>query len=284
MTIELHNFNHTTTAAALWRQLPGAAQEGLRRLGRELRGITLDLWGTILDDHPAPTDTVVFSEQRQQFLLQELQRHGIARTAEQVRAAYQHAWEYFDSLWYRQIAFDARDGLTAMLRYLEAELPPDSRARTVEFFENFTTQPPLLPGVREGVTRLAQKYPLALISDTAWTPGRVLRRILAEYDLLRCFKVLIFSGEVGHTKPHPEMFQRALAGLGLAPQHCLHVGDLQRTDIAGARALGMHTAWIHRPTYAGKEQDDQAPDLTISSVAQLANLLLDQPWEQQTGG
>lgn len=280
MTIELHNFNHTTTAH--WQQLPAAAQERLRRLGSEIRGITLDLWGTLLDDHPAPTDTVVFSEQRQQFLLEELRRHGIERTAEQVRAAYQHAWDYFDSLWFQQIAFAAQDGLAAMLRQLEAELPPESHARTVEFFENFNTQPPLLPGVRDGVVQLAQKYPLALISDTAWTPGRVLRRILAGYDLLHCFKVFVFSGEVGHTKPHPEMFQRALSGLRLAPEHCLHLGDLQRTDVAGAKALGMHTAWIYRPIYAGREQDDHAPDLTVSGVAQLAHLLLDQPWDHQS--
>jgi len=279
MTIELHNFNHTTTA--LWQQLPAAAQEHLRRLASKIRGITLDLWGTLLDDHPAPTDTVVFSEQRQQFLREELRRHGIERTAEQVRAAYQHAWHYFDSLWFQQIAFDAQDGLKVMLRQLEAELPPESHARTVEFFENFNSQPPLLPGVREAVTQLAQKYPLALISDTAWTPGRVLRRILAGHDLLHCFKVFVFSGEVGHTKPHREMFRRALSGLGLAPQQCLHVGDLQRTDIAGAKAVGMHTAWIHRPTYAGKAQENHAPDLIISGVSQLANLLLHQLRDHQ---
>ncbi len=281
MTIALHTYNHSTSPEALWRQMPPQEREQLCRLSSEIHGLTLDLWGTILDDQPAPTDTVVFSEQRQQFLLEELRRQGCERTAEQVRAAYQHAWEYFDHLWLQQIAFDANDGLRAMLRHLQVELPPESYARTVAYFENFSIQPHLLPGAGEAVKRLAQKYPLALISDTAWTPGRVLRRILAGHDLLHCFKVFVFSGEVGHTKPHREMFRRALSGLGLAPQHCLHVGDLQRTDIAGAKAVGMHTAWIHRPTYAGKAQENHAPELIISDVSQLANLLLHPLQDQQ---
>ena len=125
-----------------------------------------------------------------------------------------------------------------------------------------------------GIQKLAQHYPLALISDTAWTPGWRLREILDEYDILKCFRVLVFSGEVGRTKPHPEMFSRALAGLRLQPQQCLHVGDLQRTDVAGAKSMGMRAAWIYRPQYAGKAQEDHKPDVMVRSVAQLAVKLI----------
>jgi putative hydrolase of the HAD superfamily len=126
----------------------------------------------------------------------------------------------------------------------------------------------------ETVQRLAEKYPLALISDTAWTPGRVLRQIFANYKILDCFRVLIFSGEVGITKPHPQMFHLALNGLGVQARECLHIGDLQRTDIAGAKAIGMHTAWIHRPIYAGNEQQDHEPEVVVSSVMEVAQKLL----------
>ncbi|MGH7492633.1 MAG: HAD family hydrolase [bacterium] len=240
----------------------------------EIKGLTLDLWGTILDDSHPPTDTIVYSEQRQQFLLEELAHYGHIITAEQVQAAYKRAWNYFDELWEKQIGFSADDGLREMLKYLHAGLPPESYRRVLDFFESYKVPPLPLDGVVPAIQTLAQHYPLALISDTAWTPGRRLREILDEYRILDCFRVLIFSGEVGRTKPHPEMFQRALDGLQLRPQECLHVGDLQKTDVAGAKALGIRTAWIHRPVYAGKEQEDHEPDVTVRSVTQLANFLL----------
>ncbi len=243
-------------------------------LRHAVRGLTLDLWGTILDDAHAPTDTIVYSEQRQQFLLRELRELGYQTTTEQMQAAYKRAWQYFDELWLRQIAFGAHAGLQEMLRFLHAELPQASYLRVLDFFESYKAPPLPLAGVVPAIQRLAEKYPLALISDTAWTPGKRLREILDEYDVLDCFRVLVFSGEVGHTKPHPLMFERALSGLHLRAHECLHVGDLQRTDIAGAKAMGMRTAWIHRPIYAGKEQENHGPDVTVASVAELAELLI----------
>ena len=202
-------------------------------------------------------------------MLEELRQYGYAIDAEQMEGAYKHAWNYFDALWEKQIGFSADDGLREMLAYLRAELPAESYRRVLDFFESYKVPPLPLDGVVPAIQKLAQLYPLALISDTAWTPGRRLREILDEYEILDCFRTLIFSGEVGRTKPHPELFQRALAELQLQPHECLHVGDLQRTDVAGAKAVGMRTAWIERPLYAGKEQEDFSPDLVVTGVAQL---------------
>jgi putative hydrolase of the HAD superfamily len=245
-----------------------------QNLRREVKAISLDLWGTILDDKHPPADTVAYSEQRQNFLRRELQRGGHDFSPEQMLGAYKRAWDYFDHLWEKQIAFGAAEGLREMLRSLNAGLPPESFQRVQHFFEEAIQHPPPLDGAIEAVQMLAPKYPLALISDTAWTPGRVLRQIFGQYKILDCFRVLIFSGEVGLTKPHPQMFQLALNGLGVQPHECLHVGDLQRTDIAGAKAVGMHTAWIRRPVYAGAEQPDHKPSVVVNGVKDVAKKLL----------
>lgn len=246
-------------------------------LRRQVKAVSLDLWGTLLDDQQAPVDTVLFSEERQGFLLQELQRQGYAFGAKDMKAAYKQAWSYFDDLWARQIAFGAADGVREMLRFLGAELPAPSFWRVVLFFEEtFGDQLPReLAGATAAVRKLAGKYPLALISDTAWTPGRVLRGILDHLGILDCFRVMIFSGEVGATKPHPQMFRLALNGLGVKTHECLHVGDLQRTDIAGARHAGMHTAWVCRPVYAGEAQQEAGPEVIVKSVAEIAERLMD---------
>jgi putative hydrolase of the HAD superfamily len=191
-----------------------------------------------------------------------------------MRAAYKQAWIYFDNLWAQQIAFGAIDGLNEMLRHLNAELPQQNYERVLQYFEETHQNPQPLDGTLEAVRQLAKKYPLALISDTAWTPGRVLRQIFARYEILDCFRVLVFSGEVGKTKPHPQMFQLALEGLGVPSHACLHIGDLQHTDIAGAKAAGMRTAWIQRPIYAGVEQKNHAPDVVVSGVREVAKNFL----------
>jgi putative hydrolase of the HAD superfamily len=80
-----------------------------------------------------------------------------------------------------------------------------------------------------------------LVCDTGFTPGRVVRSILEEKGLLQHLEVLCFSDEVGVPKPGNEIFAKALAELGVArPPEAVHVGDLRRTDIAGARDIGMH--------------------------------------------
>lgn len=243
-------------------------------LRREVKAVSLDLWGTIFDDQQSPSDTVLYSERRQNFLREELQRCGYVVTPEQMRAAYKSAWKYFDELWGQQIAFGAAEGVQEMLRTLHAELPRERFEAVRQHFEEAYQDPQPLDGTLHAVQQLAQKYPLALISDTAWTPGRVLRKIFARYEILDCFQVLIFSGEVGKTKPHPQMFQLALEGLGVSPHECLHVGDLQHTDIAGAKAAGLRAAWIHRPVYAGAEQKDHGPDVVVSGVKEMMKKLL----------
>ncbi len=251
-------------------------EEPWQTLRAEVKGITLDLWGTILDDAHPPASTIIYSEQRQWFLLEELRHCGYAITAEQVQAAYKQAWNYFDDLWEKQIGFCADDGLREMLKHLHAELSPESYQRVLDFFESYKAPPLPLDGAVSAIQALAQHYPLALISDTAWTPGWRLREILDDYEILNCFRALIFSGETGRTKPHPEMFRRALAGLQLLPQACLHVGDLQKTDVAGAKAMGMYAAWIHRPHYAGKAQADHQPDVIVTGVSECAKHLLEE--------
>jgi putative hydrolase of the HAD superfamily len=79
----------------------------------------------------------------------------------------------------------------------------------------------------------------ALICDTGFTPGRVVRTLLRQHGLLQHLELCVFSEEVGAPKPHARAFESALAGLGVGARGAVHVGDLRRSDVAGARAAGM---------------------------------------------
>ena len=72
------------------------------------------------------------------------------------------------------------------------------------------------------------------------TPSSTLRTHLDRNGVLERFDHWSFSDEVGWYKPAPEIFRHALAGLGdVAPARAAHVGDIRRTDVAGALGVGM---------------------------------------------
>ena len=273
MTIQFYHSKPSTSPDSFLTTLSPEMQQHWQNLKSNITAITLDLWGTILDDCQKPNEKIVYSERRQQYFLDKLKEQDQFFTYEQIQTAYTHVWSFFDKLWEQQKAFDAELGIREMLSFLNADLSPKVLQEVVIFFEDCHKLPLPLEGVLQAVKTLSEKYHLVLISDTAWTPGRELRRVLSDYGIADCFDGFVFSGETGCTKPHIKMFQNALNILDLAAHECLHVGDLQRTDIAGARNAGMRTAWIYRPMYAGKKQNDYAPDIVIKSVAQLADIL-----------
>jgi FMN phosphatase YigB (HAD superfamily) len=79
------------------------------------------------------------------------------------------------------------------------------------------------------------------------------RRLLERVGLLSLLEVTIFSEEIGVPKPDPRAFAAALAGLGVAADGAVHVGDLRRSDVAGARGVEMGAV-----RFAGHHDDRDA--------------------------
>lgn len=74
-----------------------------------------------------------------------------------------------------------------------------------------------------------------------------LRSILNGHDLSRYFQGMIISSEVGASKPHPRIFEAALAMAQARAENCLHIGDDAAADVAGAQAMGIHVLQVRRP-------------------------------------
>ncbi len=65
------------------------------------------------------------------------------------------------------------------------------------------------------------------------------------FDLLRAsFDDLVISGEVGLRKPDPAIYRLAAERLGIAPEECVFIDDLER-NVEVARDLGM-IGIVHR--------------------------------------
>jgi putative hydrolase of the HAD superfamily len=107
----------------------------------------------------------------------------------------------------------------------------------------------------------ARGLKLALVSN-AFDPGWLLHRDLAQMGLADRLDFSIFSSEVGKRKPHPAIFERALAELGVSPEDSLFVGDRLYEDVRGAGELGMTTVqavWFRADEHPnGREPDYRA--------------------------
>ncbi|MEZ4673529.1 MAG: HAD family hydrolase [Caldilineaceae bacterium] len=114
------------------------------------------------------------------------------------------------------------DMLVLEIETMEVRIPPD-----------------FVPGVHYTLQVLSQEYKLGVISDTIHTHGRGIRHLLAVAGLLPYFSYLVFSDEVGASKPSPAVFRLAAIGLDVAPNQIVHVGDRESNDIAGPRTVGM---------------------------------------------
>jgi len=203
-----------------------------------LRAVTLDFWDTLFGWNLDPA-----YEQRQvERLAAELSQLGEARAELEIRGALQRAYEWFDRIWIGEHRTPgAAETLGVVLAALAVSEPGEALARLATFFEELVleVQPELLPGVKEVLPRLATHYKLALIVDTGFAPGRVLRELLRRHALLDLFTFAYFSDEGAWSKPDRRVFAGVLAELAVDAAEAVHVGDSARTDIAGAKAAGM---------------------------------------------
>ncbi len=116
------------------------------------------------------------------------------------------------------------------------------------------------------VHRLAKRYRLGLLSNfddsqTGW-------QIMADTGVSEMFEAIIISADLGLRKPNPKIFQRMLEMLKLPASEVLFAGDTHAHDIAGAKSVGMHTAWVNRHGAAVPEGVAQ-PDYIIGDLSEL---------------
>lgn len=154
--------------------------------------------------------------------------------------------------------YTTADRIRWLLGQLAIERPEHCEhiARAVEEIDETLTAvpPPLLAGAADGIRALASCFKLAIISDTGFASGRAQNKLLAQDGLLEHFSATMYSVDVGHAKPRPEPFQRALEALGVSAAETIHVGDMERTDVAGALAVGMRAVRLDQVRPSGSSE------------------------------
>jgi putative hydrolase of the HAD superfamily len=204
---------------------------------RRMRAVTFDCWGTLISDRGF-----------EQAMAGRVQALSDAAGIDEVAAAdlLDRAWREHHAAW-----LDTKQyGSAGMARFCTTELgitDAEVCERLQDAMEeagHLGSQFALAGAVDSLRTLRAAGIRTALVCDAGFTPGRIVREFLDEHGLLEHLEFCAFSNEVGAPKPDPSIFLAALAAIDTAPEDAVHVGDLLRTDVLGARRLGMATVRI----------------------------------------
>jgi len=136
------------------------------------------------------------------------------------------------------------DALRLVSEMLDVAIDPDEQRELTRVFGEAILEDPPIPiaGALEAVDAAAARVPAGVVSDSGISPGSSLRQLLHRHGFTKFFRMLAFSDEVGVAKPQALMFHTATEGLSVSPRGLLHIGDLEMTDIAGAKGVGARTA------------------------------------------
>lgn len=210
-----------------------------------IRAITFDLWDTVfIDDSDEPKRAahglLPKPAERRNLVHQFMERHEPI-SIEHVELAYNTVDAAFHHVWYSQnITWTVRERLSVLLKALKRDLPEAEFDELIRLHEEMELEvrPDLATGVAGAIQNLHGKYRMGVISDAIFSPGRVLRQLLAHYDILKFFDAFVFSDEIGCSKPNAALFKAAAEVLDVKPYEIVHIGDRELKDIEGPHDVG----------------------------------------------
>lgn len=213
-----------------------------------IKVVTIDFWNTLFDSR----NGLERNQYRNKILKQNFEEMGHNFSDDIYDNAMQDSWKYFNTVWENEKRTPATGELIQFFWNKLGIKPDEERLDNIIYlFEEsiLKLSPELLPGVKENLPILKEKYDLAVVSDTGFSPGKVLKVLLHRKKIMDYFSAFSFSDETGVSKPHKKAFIPILDLFGCKPAEALHIGDIEKTDIAGAKALGMKAI-----RFAGDEQ------------------------------
>lgn len=234
--------------------------------------VTFDYWNTLVWEEAGH-----LTGRRREAWAGLLEEAGFAMERSLLDAVFTTSWERYVEHWTANQQYQSVTAAEELVEQLGFDVPMHVRRQLVEAFTEagHEAELHLTDHVADCLRTLKDAgLRLGIICDVGMTPSSALRRHLELHGVLELFDHWSFSDEVGHYKPSPVIFEHALAGLGgVAPARAVHVGDIRRTDVAGARAMGMTAV---RYTGISDDTTQATPEghHVIASHAELPPLVL----------
>lgn len=237
--------------------------------------VTFDFWNTLVYEERG-----YMRGRRLAAWVGILEGAGFPVERQALQAVYDRSWDTYVRSWRANEQFGAVQAATQIVQELGYALTTDVQEALIDAFTSSSQNAQVhatdgIVGCLETLREAGSS--LGVICDVGFTPSLILREFLKDLELLGYFDWFSFSDEVGYYKPAPEIFRHALAGLGgPAPSRVAHVGDIRRTDIAGAKAMGMiaiRYTGISDDSGVAEPDDSPAADFVVESHDQVPLVL-----------
>jgi 2-haloacid dehalogenase len=213
-----------------------------------IQAVVFDAYGTLFDVH-----SVV---ERCDALFP-----GHGRPISQIWRGKQLEYTWLCSLMGRYQNFESITA--AALRFacasLELDLTPAASATLMQEYRRLA----IYPEVRTALERLRPRR-LAILSNGS---PAMLNAVVEHAGLLPLLDAVLSVDPIGIFKPHPSVYQSAVAALSVPKQAVAFISS-NYWDAMGATAFGFRTFWINR-TGATPDTLDCAPSAVLSSLDQL---------------
>ena len=230
-----------------------------------IRAVTFDLWNTLLTRTPGAV------ELRSRFWREVIDERGLDIGDDLLHGTLSMLPTRFDEEWRAGRQYGPTEALAdCFTAFGERVTSADKDALKAAFdAASYELQVMPVPDAADVLSAVAGAgIAVGIVSDTTLAAGCHLRHHLDRHGILAHVDFAAFSDEVGVYKPDPAIFRAALDGLGIDdPATVVHVGDLKRTDVAGARAMGMTTV-----RFRGALDDDEPGDEADHVIDRLTEL------------
>ena len=244
-----------------------------------IKAITFDLWDTVIRDDSDEAKRAARGLPSKREARRSLSHaHFEAQTGvakEVFDLAYDTMESAFNHVWHEQhVTWTVAERVQVLAGAFRSRPPEDDCDTLVRRLEEMEVEIPPDPveGIGDAIAELAARFPLAVVSDAIYSPGRCLRQWLEMHGLRDRFRAFAFSDELGHSKPHRSMFAHVASQLGVEIDEMLHIGDRDHNDVKGPQALGMKAVLF--TASRDRDRDATSADAICERSSELATTVM----------
>ncbi len=212
-----------------------------------IRGISFDLWGTLINANPE------YTVARAETLARFMEYEGVTLSLDAVKEkhrVFKQSMDAYSSITGKQIPTNVQYRM--LYHILGGDYSPSKAERLKKAIRQLVYDIPPIPidGVMYMLDRLhSDGYELAICSNTNLIQGIDLVGSFAKNGIELFGHMggnLVFSDNIGVAKPHIGMFEAVLHKLSMVGPEVLHVGDTHIAD-GGCEAAHMNYLLVNNP-------------------------------------